>query len=141
MTKLHGIFSAMFIEWWEQIRGFDRWPEVPATIESTRTYGPAATGSGTDFAIRSPVFRKDVLLERMSITYATVDGVRQTKRIWLPACPLLLSLAPGDHFYLRYSPGNPSRLYIRERTQGNFVMILSLAVLGLFAAYVAYFRG
>jgi hypothetical protein len=129
----------MFIEWWERVRGFDRWPEVRATIESTRKYGPAATG-GTNFATNLPVFRKDVMLERMSIAYATVDGVGHTKRIWLPACPLLLSLAPGDHFYVRYCPDNPNRLHIRERTQGNFVMILTFSILCLFFGYIAYFH-
>jgi hypothetical protein len=126
----------MFTEWWERIRGIDRWPEVRAVIESVRSYGlPTTGGASIEYPKTPRILRKEMILERMSIAYTTADGVHRTKKIWLPACPLLSALDPGDHFYVRYCPDNPGRLYIRERTQGNFLMIVVFGILGLLWAY------
>jgi hypothetical protein len=131
-----GILSTMFFEWWERVRGIDRWPEVRATIESVRSYSLPNIGSTSVVDPHPPrVVRMDKMLERMLIAYTTADGVHRTKRIWLLPCPSLFLLDPGDHFYVRYCPDKPERLYIRERTQGYFLFFVSSAILAIILAF------
>jgi hypothetical protein len=127
-----GILFTMIIEWWERVRGIDRWPEGRAVIESVRSYSLPTTGViGARCQIPPPVYRKQKMLERMSIAYTSVDGIHRTKRIWLLTCPILLTLDPGGHFYVRYCPNDPNRLYIRERIQGYIAMIMVFGAFGL----------
>jgi hypothetical protein len=130
-----GILSTMLFEWWERVRGIDRWPEVRATIESVRSYSLPDTGGSMPGSSPQIVFRADKMLERMLIAYTTADGVRRTKRVWLPLCGSLFLLDPGDHFYVRYCPDRPERLYIRERTQGYFLFLVSSAILAVILAF------
>jgi hypothetical protein len=126
----------MFMEWWERIRGVDRWPEVRATIESAHSFGlPTTGGSSIESPTTPVVLRKDMIFERMSVRYTSTDGVHRTKKIWLPWCPLLSALEPGDHFYVRYCPDKPERLYIRERTQGYIPIIVTIAILAVILAF------
>lgn len=120
----------MLIDWWERIRGFSEWSETRAVILSLRTWTPPR------LRVRR-VPPRGSLLKLLTVEYATIDGHIHQKTICiLDYCPTISVLEPGDDFPISYSPGNPERIYIRERTQTNFkafaVVLLCLSCLCLY---------
>ena len=98
----------MLMDRWERFRGVNEWPEVKAVItDKWSRYLPSRFG------------RIDRLLTSIKVDYDASDGIRRSKTIHYWFAPF--SLAVGDEFYIRCSPQDPSRIYVREATQDRLV--------------------
>jgi hypothetical protein len=91
----------MLIEFWERLRGYDKWIEAEATIESSQV-------GSLDFRTEVVSISKDLL--------KWVD--REGQPHWgsfeaLESSPLFQSVE-GSKILIRYDPANPNRYYLRE---------------------------
>lgn len=110
--------NEMFIEWWERFRGIDLWPETRAQIRRIDSWGIPEPAVGDPGLPPSPVNGRTTILRRMAIDYRSADGMAHSRNLWLLSyCSTLSALDAGDYFHLQYSPDNPKKVYLRERTQ------------------------
>lgn len=107
----------MLIEKWERFRGINRWPEVDATV--------------TDKKWRYSYSRDGVPHRHVAsivVNYRSDDGVLRSKKIrYWGTCDLDV----GDLFYIRCSPKDPSKIYVRESAQQKFILLAGVAILAL----------
>jgi len=109
----------MLIERWERLRGYDRWPEVKATIEWDRTWGLPMGGEVGPQGYVPVSSGTRTLLKQVHIRYHDPHGTAHSRSIWLFFGSGVSLLKPGDSFYIRCSPENPKRIYLREQTTGT----------------------
>lgn len=117
----------MFMEWWERVRGFDRWPETQARIASISWWG-IPEGDNWDF-----VPRWLVLFRIVQLSYSANGGLNCTKTILFPA--LHFNPDTGDKLAIRYSPINPQRVYAPLRTK-RVLHVIALLLIAIVAAAV-----
>jgi hypothetical protein len=127
----------MFIEWWERFRGIDQWPETRAEIRCIDSWGAPNIENADPAVVPSPVNRTTTMLKRMAIEYKSADGMMHSRKLWVLLCPMLFALDAGDYFYLRYSPDDPKKVYLRERTQSAVQGLLISSIIILVLAWVA----
>jgi hypothetical protein len=116
----------MFTQVWERFRGFDKWLEVQAVVESVPSWGLPSIARPTDFQPRYTIWKP--LIKAMTIRYKSPGGAVHSKTVWLFDCPLLFALGPGDEFYMCCSPEDPDKIYISENTKGVFQAMAGLAI-------------
>ncbi len=128
----------MLIERWERFKGYDRWPEVEASIEWEDSWGPPSGGAQGGDGSYIPVRGFRAVIKRFHVQYHGIDGSRHTGNVWA-FCGLGISaLRPGDRLYVRCSPENPNRIYLRSQTTGMFVFVTLLGLTGLLIWAVQY---
>lgn len=93
----------MLTDWWERLRGYDRWIEVAAVIEGPEpdAADPADTNGGA-------VATSD------AIVWTDHFGNRQTAAFAVPDESPLYQKVNGDKVVIRYNPSHPERFYFRE---------------------------
>ena len=128
----------MLIDRWERFKGYDKWPEVHATIESERGWGLPKGGYERPDGYR-PVTGWWVVLKQFNLRYHSPHGTPQSKTVWI-VLSVLSALKPGDGVCIRCSPQNPRHIYLRDQTAGMFRLIAVLGVAGLFICVDQYVR-
>jgi hypothetical protein len=118
----------MIVDWWERIRGIDRWPEARAVVQSVDSWGLPWDGDGFSEGSPIPAMRRGTLVKVLKIDYQAADGTTLQKTVWLFLCPALFPLGPTDDFYLQYAPNDPSRIYIRERTRAVLEAVVGASI-------------
>lgn len=107
----------MLIEWWERLRGYDKWVEAEATVESSRIEMVPSPGRGS--AIKQ---NDDVLIwtdnngERHR-AYFEVQGVDTS----------LYELDKGSKIRIRYNPADPDQYYLRELLKKQVIGVVYYA--------------
>ena len=120
----------MLIERWERFKGYDRWPEVEARIECEDSWGvPIGAAETSDGYV--PVSGRRAILKRFQIQYHSPDGSKHSGNVWSFLNFGISTLGPGDEFYIRYSPENPNRIYLRTQTTGVLLFVTFLGLTGL----------
>jgi hypothetical protein len=130
----------MLIEIWERLRGYDKWLQAEATIESSKVEEQPITnrsGAVMDYAYSSG----DVL------TWTDGNGEKQYADFSVPEESPLFQLIGGETVTIRYNPAKPEEFYYREllRTKvhsafkttlicgliiGFFVLLFTLRIAG-----------
>jgi hypothetical protein len=119
----------MFIELWERLRGYDKWVQTEAKIESSQVrrqpvdepfYAMKATGSGYENVVGDVITWVD---DRGEHQYATFDVTQDSK---------LSQLLDGDSVKIRYDPAQPDRFYYRDLLRYQ----VSVAVWSAFSAII-----
>ncbi len=124
--------AIMLIEWWERLRGYDKWTETQAKIESSKV----KRTSHTDRA------------GNVSYTWSSGDQL-----VWTDSCgekhwagftvhddSPLYQLIGGESVAIRYDPSDPEQYYFREllRTRINrFVKVMLYSI--AFVAFILFF--
>ncbi len=125
----------MIVEWWERIRGIDRWPEAPAVVRSVHSWGLPEEGGGFSEGSPIPALRWSAVVKVLNIDYQAADGITRRTRVWLFLCPALFSLGPTDDFYLQYAPDNSGRIYIRERARAVIDAVVGASIAAAFLVW------
>lgn len=124
----------MLIEIWERLRGYDKWIETQASIESSnleKTPIADRYGNVVDYSYASG----DML------TWTDHQGEKQYGDFTVPDDSPLYQLVGGETVTIRYDPASPDRFYFRDllRTKVHtavkttLVVLLFLIVFGGFA--------
>jgi hypothetical protein len=102
----------MLIEIWERLRGFDKWIETEAKIESSKVEAEAIKNSHG--AVRDYVYSSGDTL-----TWTDAAGEKHSAGFKVPDDSPLYQLVGGETVTIRYDPARPDRYYFREllRTQ------------------------
>jgi hypothetical protein len=123
----------MLIEIWETLRGYHKWTETQATLESADVRKEPVSASSS------------LVITTAADTLAWTDqtGQRHTAAFTLPDDSPLFKLAAGEAVTIRYNPVNPERFYLRDllrtRVHALFVNILVYTcVLAIVAVYILH---
>ncbi|MGA7339917.1 MAG: DUF3592 domain-containing protein [Terracidiphilus sp.] len=114
----------MLIEIWERLRGYDKWIQTEAAVQSSHIdeVVVAATRSG------KPIYGWQGNEE---VSWVDKDGVRQCEPLAVSESSPVFKLYDGNPLVIRYNPASPCDFYVREqlRYQVNLGAKVSLAVL------------
>jgi hypothetical protein len=120
----------MLIELWERLRGYDKWIEAQARIESSDVEKRPLTdryGKVVDYAYSSG--------DR--VTWTDPQGEKQYADFTVPDDSPLYQLVGGESVTIRYDPAKPDRYYFREllRTRVHTAVKSTLAALLLLVVF------
>lgn len=97
----------MVIEIWERLRGYDKWIQAEATVESSnveKTPIQGRYGGTVGYAYSSG--------DRL--TWIDRQGEKQYADFTVPDDSPLYQMVGGETVTIRYDPANPDRFYYRE---------------------------
>jgi hypothetical protein len=114
----------MLVEIWERLRGYDKWIETQAKIESSDVDKRPLTdryGNVIDYAYSSGD----------TLTWTDRQGEKQYADFTVPDDSPLYQLVGGETVTIRYDPAKPDRYYFREllRTRVHTAVKTLVAVL------------
>jgi hypothetical protein len=108
----------MLIEFWERLRGYYKWNETEAVIESANVH-------------REPVGERGIVFITTSadtLVWNDQTGQRHFVKFTLSDDSPLFKLRVGDAVTIRYNPNHPDRFYLRDllrtRVQALFLKVL-----------------
>jgi hypothetical protein len=110
---------AMLIEIWERLRGYDKWIETEATIESTEVvhYDPQLP-SGRSYC-HHVILWTDSSGERHRSEYTAKEGMA------------VFQLVEGSTFTIRFNPVHPEEYYHRSLLQRDIRLTAEFAIFAL----------
>lgn len=125
----------MLIELWERLRGYDKWVQTTAKVESSivekTLHGNRSGPSSYSYRSRVVLRWKDKDLENEVAIFRVPDD-----------SPLYM-LVGGEAIPIRYNPAQPDQLYLREllqtrvRTFAKQALLVAFLVLIVVAAIFA----
>jgi hypothetical protein len=113
-------WTAMLIEWWEHLRGYDRWTPAVATVQTTtlsrvgeiKSKPPQALGWESICRIR---WRDQNQTEHTAVFQAFEESP-------------LYQLCEGDMLDIRFNPASPSEYYLPGLIQSTLTRTWKLTV-------------
>jgi len=115
----------MLIEIWERLRGYHRWTETQATVESAKVEKTPFGGSDG-----SPVHYTTTAAD--TLAWFDQSGQKHSAAFTVPEDSPLFKLSGGDAVTIRYNPVDPGKFYLRDLLRAR-VQTVSLSILaGLF---------
>jgi hypothetical protein len=125
----------MLIELWEKLRGYDKWVQTEAKVESSEVEKTPQTnqyGTQVGYSYSSG----DIL------TWTDASGEKQCATFTVPDDSPLYQLIGGETLTIRYDPASPDHFYFREllRTRIHTAVKTGLIVIlfgGLFLLRLA----
>ena len=95
----------MLLKVWESLRGYDKWTETRATLESSTPESAGSPGSDGD---------PEAWDGRDLLVWTDQRGERQTAEFIVPDdCPLYQKVS-GDTLLIRYNPNHTEQFYFRQ---------------------------
>jgi len=117
----------MLIEMWEHLRGYDKWAETNATIESS---------DPTYYRTRG----KDLTRSDDVIVWTDNAGEKHRAPFTVQVDSPLFQLVQGSKVSIRYNPADPEEYYFRELLQTRVrKALVTTAVAALTIAALAFF--
>jgi hypothetical protein len=113
--------AIMLIELWERLRGYDKWIETEATVESSRVENIQFRNAGYQQS-------DDVLL------WTDRKGERHRAYFEARAGSPPYDLVQGSKVVIRYDPANPDRYYLCELLKNR---VVKATISGFLGAVVA----
>jgi hypothetical protein len=96
----------MLIEIWERLRGYDKWVETEATVESSTM---KRTAHVDDTGVISYTYDSNDVL-----SWSDGNGEEQRGYFRVPDTSRLYQLVGGEVVRIRFDPANPARFYFPE---------------------------
>jgi len=117
----------MLIEIWERLRGYDKWIETDATVESSE-------------AANYQLHGRDLSSSEDVIVWTDAGGEKHRAPFRVQADSPLFQLVQGSTISIRYNPADPEEYYFRELLQTRVRKVLStVAVAALMIAALIFF--
>jgi len=116
----------MLIEIWERLRGYDKWIQTEATVESSKVEETLDSESG-GIAYSSG----DVLV------WMDQQGEHQRAYFTVPDDSPLYQLVEGATITIRFNPADPDQYYLRELLQSRIHTAVGRAIVILL--FVGFF--
>lgn len=113
----------MLAKIWERLRGYDKWIETEATVQSSQVR--AKSHVGRDGSV-SYTYDSGV-----DLIWTDAQGQRRSAAFAVDDQSPLYQLVGGESVTVRYDPGRPDRFYFRELlfSRVNFCIRMALYVL------------
>ncbi len=119
----------MLIEIWERLRGYDKWVEAVAKVESSQVGETAHTQRSGNV---SYTYDSDDVL-----VWTDHQGAAQRAYFRIPDDSPLYQLVDGAAITIRYNPANPEQYYLRDLLQTRVhTTVKSVPITLLFIAVV-----
>jgi hypothetical protein len=97
----------MLIEIWERLRGYDKWVETEAKIESSNLEKTPVEG-------RSGTVVSYLYASGDTLTWTDRQGEKQYADFTVPDDSPLYQFIGGETVTIRYDPAHPDRFYYRD---------------------------
>ena len=112
----------MLIEFWERLRGYDKWVETEATVESSRIENIPIRGGEIHQS-------DDVLL------WTDNNGERHRGYLEVQGDSSLYQLVQDSKISIRYNPADPDQYYLRELLKYQVTTAtIQTAIISIFVA-------
>lgn len=102
----------MLIEIWERLRGYNKWIQTEATIESSKLEDLGFWSFRKDRSLRLGVY--DLWQSKCDIGWTDASGASHTAGYAVSERSPLFQMFEGQTISIRYNPANPDKYYIRE---------------------------
>lgn len=121
----------MLIELWERLRGYDKWIETEARIESSQMRETPYTNR--DGSVSYTYDASDML------TWLDAQGEKQYAAFTVDDLSPVYQLVGGESVTIRYNPQDPSQFYYRDllRSRVKLYARTSLGIAALVAVALA----
>jgi hypothetical protein len=118
----------MLIEFWERLRGYDKWVQTEATVESSDVEKVPHYNRGGNVSY--------TWASGDQLVWTDLQGQRQTAEFKVDEGSPLFQLIGGEKVTIRYNPANPDEFYyrdlLRSRVNSFFRAMLVAGLLALF---------
>ena len=124
----------MLIELWERLRGYDKWIEAEATIQSSNLTEERIGEEKHRFTEDEPIYEWQSM---NSVAWKDLTGQLHTGQYRVSENSSLFQVYDGQTVKIRYSPNNPDKFYLRGVIQSNTKTALQrfvYAALNLFSS-------
>jgi hypothetical protein len=112
----------MLIEVWERLRGYHKWAETQAVLESANVEKDA-TGPFDN-------------LSAETLSWNDRTGQKHSAKFTVPDDSPLFKLAPGESVTIRYNPAAPAQFYLRELLRSRVHFIFRTILFWIFIIFV-----
>jgi hypothetical protein len=116
----------MLIEFWERLRGYDKWVATIARFESADLENHVHTDRAGNVSYTWTSF--DTLL------WTDTHGTEHSADFRVPDDSPIYQMIDGDKVTIRYNPTRPDRYYYRELLQTRVHTVLKIAFWTMFCA-------
>jgi hypothetical protein len=123
----------MLIEIWERLRGYDKWLETDATIQSSRLTDVEVGEIRGRGGPRRPVIASE---SDCTIAWTDANGEKHTAVYEVFEDSPLYQLYEGQTVTIRYNPADPDQFYLRGVLRSQIVTRFSWRLLPLLAILV-----
>lgn len=114
----------MLIELWERLRGYDKWIEAQAKVQSS-------TEQKTEEYYRGQKY--DVFSSDDKLVWIDNQGVERSTEITVDEGSPLFQLIGGETVTIRYNPSNPDQFFYPDLLRGQIIStVRGLYILLLF---------
>jgi hypothetical protein len=123
----------MLIEIWEWLRGYDKWIQVEAKVESSNVEETKQTVHGQP--------APSTWASRDELVWSDRQGHRRSVEFKVPDDSPLYQLIGGETVTIRYNPAKPEKFYYRELLRTRVHTAIKMIFLGLLflgALFVRY---
>ena len=123
--------NTMLIEIWERLRGYDKWIQTQAKIESSDI---SKVDVVTEFGKVANTYR----YAGDKLTWVDTQGNKQYSTFVVDEQSPLYQFIDGESLPIRYDPAHPSRFYNRDLTRNRFQVAATVSIFVIvFFAFVA----
>ncbi len=113
----------MLIEIWERLRGYDRWTETTAIVETSDL-----VNKGSQFRISGTT---PVLSSRARIAWTDARGRKRTAEFEVDDESRLYQLVGAETVTIRYNPAKPQQYYFRDLLRSRLSRLSRIALFSL----------
>jgi hypothetical protein len=120
------MIAIMLIEMWERLRGYDKWVETQAKIESSNVKRTSHTDRAGNVSY--------TWSSGDTLVWADSQGDQRRAEFKVDDESPLYQLVGGESVTIRYDPQNPDHFYFRDLLQSRvrrFFQLVLYAMLGL----------
>lgn len=114
----------MLIEFWERLRGYDKWIETEAKIESSDIHEADIKNQYGQTMVREYDAGD-------RIAWSDAQGGQHQGKFSADEESPLYQLVDGNTFTIRYNPARPDRFYNRDLMRSEFKVAVWSTVIGL----------
>jgi hypothetical protein len=121
----------MLIELWEKLRGYDKWTETTATIQSSKLAEEQIGEVYNRYSENEPVYEWE---STNTLAWADASGNRHTAEYQVSEDSPLFQLYDGQTVTIRYNPVKPDQFYLRGVSNSHAGTVFNGKILPLLYA-------
>ncbi len=118
----------MFTELWEGLRGYHKWTETQAVLESAAIEKTRIAGEGDKMKYSTAAAE--------TLAWYDQGGQKHSAAFTVPEDSSLFKLVAGERVTIRYNPSQPNHFYLRELLRVKVERVAINIVVGIAAVLI-----
>jgi hypothetical protein len=121
----------MLIEIWERMRGYDKWPQVTGTIQSSTLAEEKIGEVYNQYTANDPIYEWE---STNTLAWTDASGNQHAAEYKVNEDSPLFQLYDGQSVTIRYNPADPGQFYLRGVTSSHSATIFNGKILPILAS-------